>query len=140
MSMGSFIPFALCVTFLFNSAFSLKEISLDQEVKPVKNLFLQKITPSPFRSLYGVYEGYKAGENSSFDSFIASTPYESALDFFSITPPPLEELDLKDLLSQTSTKAPQTPPIRHIFYIVAESLGSFAFDKRYDEIGLVSGM
>lgn len=139
-TLGSFIPFALCVTFLFNSAFSLKEVSLDQEVQPVKNLFLQKITPSPFRSLYGVYEGYKASENSSFGSFISSTPYEGALDFFAITPPPTEELDLKDLLSHTSTKAPQTQPIRHIFYIVAESLGSFAFDEKYDEIGLVSGM
>lgn len=140
ISVGSFVPFALCITFLFNSAFSFKEISLDQEVKPVRNLFLQKITPSAFRSLYGVYGGYKAGENSSFASFVSSTPYESALNFFAANPSSLGELDLKDLLSQSSSKASGTPPIKHVFYIVAESLGSFAFDEQYDEIGLVSGM
>lgn len=43
-------------------------------------------------------------------------------------------------MAHTSTKAKDTPPIKHIFYIVAESLGSYAFDKKYDEIGLVSGM
>lgn len=134
-----FAFFALCMTFLFNSAFSLKEVSLDQEVKPVKNLFLQKITPSAFRSLYGVYEGYKASESSSFASFTSQTPYECASSFFSITPPP-SKIDLRDYLAHISTKAKDTPPIKHIFYIVAESLGSFAFDKKYDEIGLVSGM
>lgn len=85
-----FTLFALCMTFLFNSAFSLKEVSLDQEVKPVKNLFLQKITPSAFRSLYGVYEGYKASESSSFATFTSQTPYECASSFFSVTPPPLQ--------------------------------------------------
>lgn len=133
-----FTLFALCMTFLFNSAFSLKEVSLDQEVKPVKNLFLQKITPSAFRSLYGVYEGYKASESSSFASFTSQTPYECASSFFSVTPPP--KFDLKDYLAHTSTKAKDTPPIKHIFYVVVESLGSYAFDKKYDEIGLVSGM
>lgn len=47
---------------------------------------------------------------------------------------------MKDYLAHTSTKGEDTPPIRHIFYIVAESLGSYAFDKKYDEIGLVAGM
>lgn len=136
--LASFAIFALCMTFLFNSAFSFKEVSLDQEVKPVKNLFLQKITPSAFRSLYGVYEGYKASENSSFASFTSETPYECVANFFSVAPPP--KFDLKDYLAHTSTKAKDTPPIKHIFYIVAESLGSYAFDKKYDEIGLVSGM
>lgn len=37
-----FLLFALRVTFLFNSAFSLKEVSLDQEVKPVKIYFYKK--------------------------------------------------------------------------------------------------
>lgn len=83
-----FAIFALCMTFLFNSAFSLKEVSLDQEIKPVKNLFLQKITPSAFRSLYGVYAGYKASESSTFASFTSKTPYESVSEFFSVTPPP----------------------------------------------------
>lgn len=137
-NLASFTFFALCMTFLFNSAFSLKEVSLDQKIKPVKNLFLQKITPSAFRSLYGVYEGYKASENSSFASFTSQTPYECVANFFSVTPPP--KFDLKDYLAHTSTKVKDTPPIRHIFYIVAESLGSFAFDKKYDEIGLVAGM
>lgn len=139
LNTACFALFALCMTFLFNSAFSLKEVSLDQEVKPVKNLFLQKITPSAFRSLYGVYEGYKASESSSFASFTSQTPYECASSFFSVTPPP-SKFDLKDYLAHTSTKAKDTPPIKHIFYIVAESLGSYAFDKKYDEIGLVSGM
>lgn len=49
-------------------------------------------------------------------------------------------LDLKTLLEHRSTKSPHSPQIRHIFYIVAESLGTYAFDKKYDSIGLVSGM
>lgn len=139
-NLACFCVFALGITFLFNSAFSLKEVSLDQEVKPVKNLFLQKITPSAFRSLYGVYVGYKAGENSTFASFTSNSPYQSALNFFSTTPPPSKQIDLKNLLAHFSTKSPTSKKINHIFYIVAESLGTYAFDSKYDEIGLVSGM
>lgn len=88
LNLCSFVLFALGVTFLFNSNLSFKEISPDQEIKPVKNLFLQKITPSALRSLYGVYEGYKAGENSTFASFTSHSPYESVSEFFALTPPP----------------------------------------------------
>lgn len=49
-----FLLFALGVTFLFNSAFSLKEVSLDQEVKPVKIYFYKK---SPLLHLE-VFMGY----------------------------------------------------------------------------------
>lgn len=44
------------------------------------------------------------------------------------------------MLAHFSSKSPKSQKINHVFYIVAESLGTFAFDKKYDEIGLVAGM
>lgn len=138
-----FSLFALLIVLLtcfINGGFSLASRSLDQELRPVANLFLRKITPSPFRSLYQVYKGYKAGDKSSFASFSSDTPAVAVEEFFKLPLNHQKQYDLSKLLEQTSDSKDGVPKINYIFYIIAESLGNYAFDPIYDEIGLVSGM
>ncbi|WP_170126855.1 LTA synthase family protein [Helicobacter anseris] len=131
---------AFLMIFFANSTLSLRATSLDREVRIVQNDFLRKITPSVFRSLYLVYKGYKLSYKSSFASFTTSTPKEAAINFFGLKDSKNQDLDLSKLLEKTSSNSKESPKIQHIFYIISESLGTWAFDPFYDEIGLVSGL
>lgn len=128
----------LCVIQLIfiNSHLGLKEISLDMNTKFSKDSFLKKITPGPFRNLYIVYKN----NQSSLKYFCNQTPIEITKSFFNLplnsTPP----FDLSILLEHTSTNTEKAPQIKHIFYIVSESLSEWNFDDEFDEIGLMSGL
>lgn len=136
---SSLIAFGiLCVIQLIfiNSHLGLKEISLDMNTKFSKDSFLKKITPGPFRNLYIVYKN----NQSSLKYFCNQTPIEITKSFFNLplnsTPP----FDLSILLEHTSTNTEKAPQIKHIFYIVSESLSEWNFDDEFDEIGLMSGL
>lgn len=136
---SSLIAFGiLCVMQLIfiNSHLGLKEISLDMNTKFSKDSFLKKITPGPFRNLYIVYKN----NQSSLKYFCNQTPIEITKSFFNLplnsTPP----FDLSILLEHTSTNTEKAPQIKHIFYIVSESLSEWNFDDEFDEIGLMSGL
>ncbi|MCE3047320.1 LTA synthase family protein [Helicobacter kayseriensis] len=121
-----------------NSSISFYNRSLDQELEPARNAFLRKMTPSPFRSLYLVYRGYKSEQSANFSSFTSKAPQEATKEFFSLDKD--GSYDFRVLLAQASSKPSDTPKIKHIFWIIAESLGTYAFSPDYDDIGLVSGM
>ena len=122
--------------YFINSQFSLNAISLDREIHPVKNEFLKKITPGAWRSLYLVYKGYRLWSKSSFGSFSPRTPDQAVANYFNKSNAKIS--DLQTLLTKTSHNPTNSPKIRHIFYIISESLGDYAFSKEYDEINLVS--
>lgn len=136
---SSLIAFGiLCVIQLIfiNSHLGLKEISLDMNTKFSKDSFLKKITPGPFRNLYIVYKNNQSG----LKYFCNQTPIEMTKSFFNLplnsTPP----FDLSILLEHTSTNTEKAPQIKHIFYIVSESLSEWNFDDEFNEIGLMSGL
>ena len=131
-----FSLFAILMLCFINSSFSLDNKSLDRDLTPPSNIFLQKITPSPFRSLYQVYKGYKSGSKATFSSFTDKSPSQAIYDFFELSEP----VELEEALKQSSLNPSDLPSVDHVFYIVAESLGNYVFDSKYDEIGLVSGI
>lgn len=136
---SSVIAFAiLCVILLvyINSHLGLKEISLDMNTKFSKDSFLKKITPGAFRNLYIVYKN----NQSSSKYFYDKTPIEATKSFFNLPPNSTPPFDLSILLEHTSTNTEKAPQIKHIFYIVSESLSEWNFDDEFDEIGLMSGL
>ncbi len=122
--------------YFINSRLSLWAVSLDREIHPVKNEFLKKITPGAWRSLYLVYKGYRLWSKSSFENFSPRTPDQAVANYFNKSNAKIS--DLQTLLTKTSNNPTNSPKIRHIFYIISESLGDYAFDQEYDEINLVS--
>lgn len=128
----------LCVMMLvfINSHLGLKEISLDMDTKLSKDSFLKKITPGAFRNLYVVY---KTNQQSS-KYFYNKTPIEATKSFFNLPSDSTPPFDLSVLLEHTSTNSEKAPEIKHIFYIVSESLSEWNFDDEFDEIGLMSGL
>lgn len=136
---SSLIAFGiLCVMMLIfiNSHLGLKEISLDMNTKFSKDSFLRKITPGAFRNLYVVYKN----NQSSLKYFYNRTPIEVTKSFFGLPSNATPPFDLPVLLERTSTNTEKASQIKHIFYIVSESLSEWNFDDEFDEIGLMSGL
>ncbi|PAF43918.1 hypothetical protein BKH45_00335 [Helicobacter sp. 11S03491-1] len=134
-----FIIFAGLITTLINSHFGFKGISLDQHIQPAQDSFLRKITPGAFRDIYLVYRDYKKIANSHFSDFYQKSPLQSAKEFFNLPEDTKPPLNLYQLLSHTSTNTSHTQ-IKHIFYIVSESLSEYSFDPLFDSIDLSSGL
>lgn len=125
----------LLLTFFINASFSFKGKSLDQQITPSQNLFLKKITTDSFRALYFVYKGYKVITKSSMSDFYPKDIKTTLQEYFDInTNPPY---DIYKLLEQSSQNTASTK-IRHIFYIVSESLSKWHFEERFDDINLMS--
>ncbi|WP_334085635.1 sulfatase-like hydrolase/transferase [Helicobacter typhlonius] len=133
-----FVIFALLMMFSINSAFSFKGASLDQVIKPVEDSFLRKISPGAFRNLYLVYRGYARILNSHFSDYTSQSPLEVVREYFELDDKK-ESYDLKELLAKKVTNMSEKK-IDHIFYIVAESLSEWHFDKEFDDIHLTSGL
>ncbi|MDO7252603.1 LTA synthase family protein [Helicobacter cappadocius] len=136
---SSLIAFGiLCIIMLIfiTSHLGFKEISLDMNTKFSKDPFLKKITPGAFRNLYVVYHNYKA--NSTF--FYNKSPIDTTKSFFNLPLDSNPPFDLSILLQHTSTNIQKAPQIKHIFYIVSESLSEWNFDNEFNEIGLMSGL
>lgn len=142
-----FLIFALFMTFSINSAFSLKGVSLDVDIKPVNNAFLRKATPGAFRNLYLVYLGYQKIANSSFSDYSANSPRAVAEAYFNLDSSALEsrDYDLKTLLAKRVRNSANNAnsaesSIDYVFFIVAESLSEWHFDSEFDDIELTAGM
>ena len=133
-----FIIFALLMLFSINSGFSIKGVSLDQAVKPVENPFLRKVSVGAARDLYLVYRGYARISNSHFSDYTSQSPLEVVREYFELDGEQTQ-YDLRDLLAKKVANN-STGKIDHIFYIIAESLSEWHFDKEFDEIGLTSGL
>ncbi|MCX2716774.1 sulfatase-like hydrolase/transferase [Helicobacter sp. MIT 21-1697] len=133
-----FVIFALLMMFSINSALSFKGVSLDQVIKPVENTFLRKASPGAFRDLYLVYRGYMRISNSHFSDYASQTPLEVVEEYFELDSKQTH-YNLKDLLAKKVTYS-GGEKINYIFYIVAESLSEWHFDKEFDEINLTSGL
>lgn len=134
-TISSAIFLLLLLTFFINASFSLKGKSLDQQITPSQNLFLKKITTDSFRALYFVYKGYKIITKSSMSDFYPKNIKTTIQEYFNInTNPPY---DIYKLLEQSSQNTTSTK-IRHIFYIVSESLSKWHFEERFDSINLVN--
>lgn len=126
---------AMIIIFI-NSHLGLNEISLDMNTKFSKDSFLKKITPGAFRNLYIVYKNNRSG----LKYFYSKTPIEATKSFFNLPQNATPPFDLSILLEHTSTNSEKAPQIKHIFYIVSESLSDWNFDDEFDEIGLMSGL
>lgn len=136
ISLTSLVALILCLMFMINAAFSFKGKSLDQQITPSKDLFLKKITTDSFRSLYLVYKGYKIIKNSKLNDFYDADIKTILTQYFNLKTTP-SHLDIYELLNQTSHNTSQQK-IKHIFYIVSESLSQWHFDPMYDSIDLLS--
>ncbi|WP_185908608.1 LTA synthase family protein [Campylobacter troglodytis] len=130
-----FIGFVLCCLFSINGTIGLKGISLSKEIVPVSNAFLRKITHGGFRDLLYVYRSYAKIAKSSFKDFTNEAPLAATRAFFNLENKGESEFDLRKLL-QKEVSNPNEIEIRHIFYIIAESLSSWHFDEEFDEIEL----
>ncbi|WP_095297400.1 alkaline phosphatase family protein [Helicobacter sp. 12S02232-10] len=137
--LGSFVIFAGIILVFINSHLGFKALSLDQHIHPSKDPFLRKITPGAFRDLYFVYRDYKKITNSKFSDFYDKSPTQAVKDFFNLPQNAKPPFDLSKLLLHTSTNTSEVK-IKHIFYIVSESLSEWHFDPEFDAIGLTSGL
>lgn len=133
-----FICFALSCLFAINGRIGLSGISLGQQIIPVSNPLLRKLTMGGFRDLGYVYKGYTRIYNAKFSDYIDESPRVAASNFFNLKQDS-KEINLADLLSK-SVDNPSNPKITHIFYIIAESLSKWHFDDEFDEIELMSNL
>ncbi len=133
-----FVIFALLMMFSINSSFSFKGGNLDQIAKPVENTFLRKVSTGAFRNLYLVYRGYMRISNSHFSDYTSQTPLEVVQEYFELDSKQTH-YNLKNLLAKKVTYSSKEK-VNYIFYIIAESLSEWHFDKEFDEIGLTSGL
>lgn len=122
--------------FMINASFSLKGKSLDQQITFSRDLFLKNITTDSLRSLYLVYKGYKAIQNSKMQDFYPQDIHTTLKQYFNLKKLP-ENLEIYELLKQYSHNTSQQK-INHIFYIVSESLSQWHFDTLYDSIDMLS--
>lgn len=132
------VVFILLMTFSINSAFSFQGVSLDQIAKPIDNTFLRKVSTGAFRNLYLIYRGYTKISNSTFSDYSEQTPLEVVKEYFELETEQTH-YDLRELLAKKVSNMSEKK-IDYIFYIVAESLSEWHFDKEFDEIGLTSGL
>lgn len=132
------VVFILLMTFSINSAFSFQGVSLDQIAKPIDNTFLRKASTGAFRNLYLVYRGYTKISNSTFSDYSEQTPLEVVKEYFELETEQ-KHYDLRELLAKKVSNMSEKK-IDYIFYIVAESLSEWHFDKEFDEIDLTSGL
>lgn len=131
-----FIVFALCCLFSINGHIGLKGISLGKEIVPVTNSFLRQITQGAFRDLLYVYMSYKKIAKSSFKDYTNESPLVTTRMFFALDDN-ASEYDLVKLL-QKEVSNPSQSEIKHIFYIIAESLSQWHFNAEFKELGLMS--
>ncbi|PAF45251.1 hypothetical protein BJI48_00815 [Helicobacter sp. 11S02596-1] len=136
---GSLVVFAGIMLVFINSHLGFKALSLDQHIHPSKNPFLRQITPGAFRDLYLVYRDYKKITNAKFSDFSDQSPASVAKDFFNLPIDAKPPFDLPALLTRTSENT-SSVKIKHIFYIVSESLSEWQFDPEFDTIGLTAGL
>ena len=132
-----FVAFALVCLFTINGHIGLKGISLGKEIVPVSNTFLRQITQGAFRDLLYVYMSYAKIAKSAFKDYTNESPLVATREFFGLKDENLGEFDLLKLL-QKETSNPSGVQIRHIFYIIAESLSEWHFDAEFKELGLMS--
>ncbi|CBG39635.1 LTA synthase family protein [Helicobacter mustelae] len=135
-SLGLFFVLCALLTMMLSSSFGIKIHSLDQQLIPCENPFLRKITTDSYRSLYLVYKGYKIIKNSKMQDFATGDIREILGKYFNLSNEQ-GQLDIYKLLEQHSHNTSNTK-IRHIFYIVAESMSQWFYDSLYDAIHLVS--
>lgn len=128
-----FALFILCSLFSINGTIGLKGISLGKEIVPVRNSFLRKITHGAFRDLRYVYMSYARIAQSSFTDYINESPIQATRVFFKLDEN-LSEVDLSKLLEKEVSN-PSQSEIRHIFYIIAESLSQWHFDEEFKDLG-----
>lgn len=141
-NLAFFCVFALGALFAINGHFGLQGISLGKEIKPVENVFLRKATNGALRDLHLVYRAYSKISHSSFDDYIEESPIEATQKYFKLpsvteNTESLYSYDLLDLLQRTSNNTSDVQ-INHIFYIIAESMSEWHFDKKFDELHLTS--
>lgn len=138
LNFALFIVFGFSCLFAINGHIGLSGISLGQRIIPVSAPLLRKLTMGGFRDLGYVYKGYVRIYHSKFSDYIAESPREVAVNFFGIKDNK-GDINLADLLTK-KVENPSNTQITHIFYIVAESLSKWHFDKEFDEIGLMSNL
>ncbi|WP_104708321.1 LTA synthase family protein [Helicobacter ailurogastricus] len=131
--------FSVWMLYCINARLGFKGVSLDTAVKPAKDPFLRQVTPGAFRDLYLVFKDYKKSHHVRFANFTHKSLLQASIDYFNLPPTTKLPLDLRKLLSHTSQN-PSPSTIRHVFYIVSESLSSWHFDPRFDAIHLVSAL
>lgn len=132
-----FSLFGFSALFAINGHLGLKGVSLGKEIKPVENTFLRKITAGAFRDLIYVYKAYEKIYHSSFGDYINEIPQVAVNRYFAKNFSQDSQINLLDLLKHTSHNTSEVK-IEHIFYIIAESLSEWHFDKRFDSLGLTS--
>lgn len=140
-SLGALVLFCVFVVLMIlciNSAFSFRAANLNQVIKPVENNFLRKASTGGFRNLYLVYRDYAKISNSKFSDYTSQSPLEVVREYFDLEGQE-EQYNLKDLLAKRVYNMTGAK-IDHVFYIIAEGLSEWHFDKDFDEIGLTSGL
>lgn len=132
-----FVCFALACLFEINGQIGLKGISLGKEIVPVTNSFLRQITQGAFRNLLYVYMSYAKIAKSTFADYTGEAPLAATREFFALKDSNASEFDLLALL-QKEVSNPSKTEIKHIFYIIAESLSEWHFEAEFSELGLMS--
>ncbi|WP_095294501.1 alkaline phosphatase family protein [Helicobacter sp. 13S00482-2] len=128
--------FGILTLIFITSHLGTRDIPLDAYTKFSKNRFLRKITTGSFRDLYIVFN-HKTNFNNLFPN---RSPIDTTKSFFNLPPDSKPPFDLSNLLEHTSTNIEKAPSIKHIFYIVSESLSEWSFDDEFDDLGLTSGL
>ncbi|WP_181882609.1 MULTISPECIES: LTA synthase family protein [unclassified Helicobacter] len=141
-NLALFCVFVFGALFAINGHFGLQGISLGKEIKPVENVFLRKATSGALRDLHLVYRAYSKISHSSFDDYVEESPIVATQKYFNLPSAPentesSHSYNLLELLQKTSSNTSDVQ-INHIFYIVAESMSEWHFDKKFDELNLTS--
>lgn len=137
-----FLLFGFASLFAINGHFGLKGISLGKEIRPVENTFLRQITTGAFRDLYIVFLGYRKIAHSKFSDYIqGESPQEVAWNFGESQDGNLLALlnrRVQNNAFELANRDSHNHQIQHIFYIIAESMSEWHFEREFDFLGLSS--
>lgn len=138
LNLAYFLAFSLICLFAINGKIGLKGISLGQQIIPVENAFLRKITHGAWRDLNYVRHSYQKIANSSLKDYTNEDALGLTRHFFGLN----DENSSYDLgtLLQKSVSNPLENKIEHIFYIIAESYSEWSFASDFKELNLSTEM